>query len=470
LFVICAAAFAQNPSVPTLKTVVKGGTTTNVYTYRNENGRTVRVLEYYENRNGSFGHSDSTYDDQGNVSFNVQTDCGKKGDCSIKEQRYNYSDNELQTLDERVTTFKPDGKMEIFSFTKQVDDDDTSTVNGMCTDARGRKFYDFTEKNYVDEENNNVSLRTVNYWNNVTELINTTTYPNKTKVRSQSTFDQYDNQTRAEYTEYGANGKESYSSLAYFTYNDDGTMIAERVLSDAQKGTQLVYTELRENDGMLGTSTGHLMNKNGEILADFSMEETINEDGSVYKVQTYVYPNGRVDMISETKDAFGNLTVNKMLDFKAAGEPDENMTDSEWDSFISWILANSVNDQGEIDEETLRYFDEISDVWGEYSEELDTDWSKDVADDLDMILDTRSEEDSEDSETPEEDSKDSETPEEDSKDSETPEEDSKDSETPEEDNSNVSEPRSEDDGDSDDDGSDDDGSDDDDSDDDDSDD
>ncbi len=462
LFVICAAVFAQSPSIPTVKTVSKGGTTTNVYTYRDQNGQVARVLEYYESKNGSFGHRDSSYDDQGNVSFSVQTDCAKKGDCTIKEQTYKYSDDGLQTLDERMTTFKPNGKMEIFSFTKQENDDYTSTTDGMCTDGIGRKFYDFTERTYTDEEDNKVSVRTVNYRNDTTDLITTTTYPNKTKVRAQSTFDQYDNQTRSEYTEFDANGKESYSSLAYFTYNSDGSVIAERVLSDAKKGTQLVYTEVRENDGMLGTSSGQLLNNKGEKLADFSMEETINEDGSVYKVQTYVYPNGRVDMISETKDAYGNLTVNKMLNFKAAGEPGESITDSEWDSFISWILANSVNDKGEIDEETLRYLEEISAAWGEKSDEIDEARSEDIAEELDEILDDRDEDNTEVSETPDGDNTEvSETPDGDNSEvSETPDGDSsEDSETPDEDNSG-SDNSSMDNGRSDDGGSDDGGSDD----------
>ena len=109
----------------------------------------------------------------------------------------------------------------------------------------------------------------------------------------------------------------------------------------------------------------------------------MTEDGSEVQVDTYIYPNGRVDIISKTVDADENITIRKQLDFKAAGgETGETPDDIDYDELYNWPREKSTNDIDEPDDELIRYFEDISDIWGESFDGDTDDRTDEVNDDL----------------------------------------------------------------------------------------
>ena len=266
-------------------------------------------------------------------------------------------------------------------------------MTGMETDGFGRKIGDFKEESYKDAQNNDAIRRTVYNPDKTVNVIHTTKKPNGTKIVSESLFDENDLELQTTYIELDKEGNEVYSTGVNYSYYEDGSVRSENIIVDRQKGTQLHYFEDWQNEyDTTTTAEGELLDKDGKKLADYSFEKTFFGDGSVVRVDTFIYPNGRVDLISKKVDAEGNITVNKQLDFKAAGEPEEENAGSEWDDLYDWFLNIEADGLDEIDEETLRYFEEISDVWGENIVETGDGRGNGLNEELDEVLDDRGEE------------------------------------------------------------------------------
>ena len=131
LTIFCSAAFAQYGYViPTLQTVRRDGSTVNVYTYRDVNGNKLRETEYYVNDDGSYGNFDVYYGSQGLAGFTVRTDY-KNGVCTMSEQSISYSANGLATVNSRETTFNPDGKVNVLTYTTQELEKDKQNVKAV---------------------------------------------------------------------------------------------------------------------------------------------------------------------------------------------------------------------------------------------------------------------------------------------------------------------------------------------------
>ena len=393
LTVFCPAALAQyGYGIPTLETVRRDGSTVNVYTYRDVYGNKIRETEYYVNDDGSYGNLDVYYGSQGLISFKVQTDY-KNGVCTVTEQSTSYSADGSASVNTRKTTFSPDGKVDVLTYNIRELEDDVTVMTGMETDGFGRKIGDFKEESYKDAQNNDAIRRTVYNPDKTVNVIHTTKKPNGTKIVSESLFDENDLELQTTYIELDKEGNEVYSTGVNYSYYEDGSVRSENIIVDRQKGTQLHYFEDWQNEyDTTTTAEGELLDKDGKKLADYSFEKTFFGDGSVVRVDTFIYPNGRVDLISKKVDAEGNITVNKQLDFKAAGEPEEENAGSEWDDLYDWFLNIEADGLDEIDEETLRYFEEISDVWGENIVETGDGRGNGLNEELDEVLDDRGEE------------------------------------------------------------------------------
>ena len=387
LTVFCSAAFAQYGYViPTLETVRREGSTVNVYTYRDGNGNKVRETEYYVNDDGSYGNLDVYYDSQGFASFAVRTDY-KNGVCTMSEQSTSYSADGLATVNSRETTFNPDGKVNVLTYTTQEMEKDKTVTTGMETDGFGRKVGDFKEERWKDADNNDISRRTVYNPDKTVNITHRTENRDGTEIRMEGTYDENDKQLQSSYIELDKEGNEVYSEGVNYSYSGDGSVRSENIIVDRQKGTQLHYFEDWQESGSISTAEGELLDIDGKKLADYSFEKTLFGDGSEVRVDTYIYPNGRVDIISKTVDADGNITVKKQLNFKAAGEPDEADAESELDDFYDWIMIRQSDGPDEIDEETLRYFEEVSDVWGENIVETGDDRDNEFLEELDEVFD-----------------------------------------------------------------------------------
>ena len=394
LTIFCSAAFAQYGYViPTLETVRRAGSTVNVYTYRDANGNKIRETEYYVNDDGSYGNLDVYYGSQGLISFKVQTDY-KNGVCTMTEQSTSYSADGSANVNTRETTFNPDGKVDVLTFNIRELENDATVITGMKTDGFGRKVGDFKEESYKDADNNDVVRRTVYNPDKTVNIIHTTKNPDGTKVRMESIFDENDKVLHSSYNELDKEGNEVYSEAVNYSHSEDGSVRTENFIVDRLKGTQLHYFEDWHEFGSTSTAEGELLDKDGKKLADYSFENTFSGDGSEVRVDTFIYPNGRVDIISKTVDANGKITINKQLDFKAAGEPDEEAAASELDGFYDWALIHQSDGIDEIDEETLRYFEEISDVWGENIVETGDVRGDGLNKELNEVLDNREEENS----------------------------------------------------------------------------
>lgn len=392
LTIFCPAALAQYGYViPTLQTVRRDGSTVNVYTYRDVNGNKIRETEYYVNDDGSYGNLDVYYGSQGFISFKVQTDY-KNGVCTMSEQSTSYSADGSALVNTRKTTFSPDGKVDVLTYKTQELENDTTVITGMETDGFGRKIGDFKEEHYKDAKNNDAIRRTVYNPDKTVNIINTTKKSDGTKVRMEGIFDEKDNQLQSSYIELDKEGNEVYSEGVNYSYSEDGSVRSENIIVDRLKGTQLHYFEDWQEFGSTSTAEGEVLDKDGKKLADYSFEKTLFGDESEVKVETYIYPNGRVDIISKTVDADGNITVNKQLDFKAGGEPDKENVGSELEDFYDWVLIHQPDGLDEIDEETLRYFEELGDIWGENIVETGDGPSSGLNEELDEVLDVPGEE------------------------------------------------------------------------------
>ena len=367
LTVFCSAAFAQyGYAVPTLETVRREGSTANVYTYRDANGNKIREIEYYVNDDGSYGNIDVYYGSGGLTGFRVKTDY-QNGVCTISEQSMSYSSGNLETVNARETTFSPDGKVNVLTYNSRDLENKTTVITGMETDGFGRKVGDFMEERWMDADNNDISRRTVYNPDKTVNITHRTENRDGSEIRMEWTFDENDRELHSSYTEFDTKGKEAYYEGANNAYNKDGSVNSEIVIINYQKGTQLHFDEMSDASGSMATAKGEMLDKDGKKLADYSSEKTWDKDGSETSVDTYIYPNGRVDIISKTVDADGKITVNKQLDFKAAGEKTGESEDTEPgpDSFDKWY-ENEKNENIEApDDELMRYFEEINDVWGE---------------------------------------------------------------------------------------------------------
>ena len=393
LTIFWSAAFAQyGYGIPTLETVRRDGSTVNVYTYRDGNGNKIRETEYYVNDDGSYGNLDVYYGSQGFISFKVQTDY-KNGVCTMTEQSTSYSADGSASVNTRKTTFSPDGKVDVLTYNLQELENDVTVITGMETDGFGRKIGDFKEESYKDAQNNDAIRRTVYNPDKTVNVLHTTKKPNGTKIVTESIFDENDQELQTTYIELDKEGNEVYSTGVNYSYYEDGSVRSENIIVDRQKGTQLHYFEDWQNEyDTTTTAEGELLDKDGKKLADYSFEKTFFRDGSVVRVDTFIYPNGRVDLISKKVDANGNITVNKQLDFKAAGEPGEEAVGSDLDDLYDWFLSRETDGLGEIDEETLRYFEGISDVWGDNIVETGDGRDNGLNEELDEVLDNRGEE------------------------------------------------------------------------------
>ena len=367
LTVFCSAAIAQyGYAVPTLETVRKDGYTANVYTYRDGNGKTIRTIEYYVNDDGSYGNRDVYYGNNG-VHFRVQTDY-KNGVCTVAEQSTSYSENDLATVNTRETTFNPDGNVNVLTYTLQELGNENKVVNGMETDGQGRKICDFKEEYYKDAQNNQASRRTVYNPNKTVEVIHTTEKQDGSEIRNEWIYDENGKTLYSLYVDQDANGKEVHNEAVKYTYGENGLVTAETLIVDGETDTQLSYIEKWQEDETSSTATGELQDKKGNKLADYSFEKTWGKNEPEVTVATFIYPDGRVDIITKTEGVDGTLSIQKQLDFKAYGEKAEETPDDdfEYENFFNWDQDESA----EADEELIRYFEEISDIW---AEEIDED-------------------------------------------------------------------------------------------------
>lgn len=362
----CSAAFAQyGYTVPTLETVRRGESTVNVYTYRDSNGRPFRTLEYYVNDGGGYGNKDSYYDNQGRLTFKLENEFEKNGEHTVSEERISYSEDDRQFSNSRTTTFKPDGTQRILTYTSQETENNTLEKNGMLTDGRGAKIYDFKDVNYKDKDRNLVLESTVYYPDKSVHHINEVFKTDDTKIREERTFDADGRNTYFQLINFDANEEETSSETSYYKYKD-GQVIAEKLLIDAAEGRMLSFTEKNDEYGSTAIGDGKLLDLEKNELADYHTETTTNKDGSEYRVDTYVYPNGKVDLVSRTMDANGKINIRTQLDFKAAGENAEETSDddSEYKNFYNLTRYEWESDDNEPDDELIGYFEEINDVWG----------------------------------------------------------------------------------------------------------
>ena len=388
LTVFCSAAIAQyGYAVPTLETVRKDGYTANVYTYRDGNGKTIRTIEYYVNDDGSYGNRDVYYGNNG-VHFRVQTDF-KNGVCTVAEQSTSYSENDLATVNTRETTFNPDGNVNVLTYTLQELGNENKVVNGMETDGQGRKICDFKEEYYKDAQNNQASRRTVYHPDKTVEVIHITEKQDGSEIRKEWIFDENDKELYSWYVEQDAEGKEVHNEAVKYTYGENGMVNAETLIVDGETDTQLSYIEKWQEDETSSTATGELQDKNGKKLADYSFEKTWGKDESEVTVATFIYPDGKVDIISKTEDADGNLSIRKQLDFKAYGEKTEETPDddSAYENFYNWSQNELTEDNDGPDEELIRYFEKINDVWSENIDEDSDDRAEEFAEDPEPVLD-----------------------------------------------------------------------------------
>ena len=392
LTVFCSAAFAKDGyAVPTLETVHRDGSTANVYTYRDANGNKIRETEFYVNDDGSYGNLDVYYGSGGLTSFRVRTDY-KNGVCTVSEQSTSYSADGSATINSRETTFNPDGNVNVLTYTTQELENDKTVTTGMETDGMGRKIGDFMEERWKDTDNNDISRRTVYNPDKTVNITHRTENRDGTEIRMERTYDENDRELDFSYIELDKEGNEVYFEGGNSSYIGDGNVRSENIIVDRLKGTQLHYFEEWHEFGSTSTAEGELLDKDGKKLADYSFEQTMSDDGSEVRVDTFIYPNGRVDIISKTVDADGNITINKQLDFKAAGEPEKEDVGSDLDDLYDWLLSREADGLAEIDEETLRYFEELGDVWGENIVETGDGLGSGLNEELDEVLDDWGEE------------------------------------------------------------------------------
>ena len=387
LTVFCPAALAQYGYViPTLQTVRRDGSTVNVYTYRDVYGNKIRETEYYVNDDGSYGNLDVYFGSQGLAGFTVRTDY-KNGVCTMSEQSTSYSADGSAIVNSRETTFSPDGKVNVLTYNTRELENKTTVITGMETDGFGRKVGDFMEERWKDADNNDISRRTVYNPDKTVNITHRTENRDGTEIRMERTYDENDRELDFSYIELDKEGNEVYFEGGNSSYIGDGNVRSENIIVDRLKGTQLHYFEEWHEFGSTSTAEGELLDKDGKKLADYSFEKTMSGDGSEVRVDTYIYPNGKVDIISKTVDADGNITINKQLDFKAAGEPEKEDAGSDLDDLYDWLLSREVDGLAEIDEETLRYFEELGDVWGENIVETGDGPSSGLNEELDEVLD-----------------------------------------------------------------------------------
>ena len=392
LTIFCSAAFAQYGYViPTLQTVRRDGSTVNVYTYRDVNGNKLRETEYYVNDDGSYGNFDVYYGSQGLAGFTVRTDY-KNGVCTMSEQSISYSANGLATVNSRETTFNPDGKVNVLTYTTQELEKDKTVTTGMETDGFGRKIGDFKEERYKDTDNDEVTVRTVYNPDKTVEITATTEKKNGSKIHKESIFDENDREVYSLYIEYDNKEKAVYTEAAKLSYGEGGQVSSENLIVYGPEGKQLRFIEKWNESDTMSTAEGELLDKDGKKLANYSFEKTWFADESEISVETYIYPNGRVDIISKKVDEKGNITINKQLNFKAAGETEEEAAGSELDGFYDWVLIHQPDGFDKIDEETLRYFEQISDIWGENIAEVSDGRDKKINEEPDVVPDNRGEE------------------------------------------------------------------------------
>ena len=371
LTVFCSTAFAQyGYAVPTLETVRREGSTANVYTYRDANGNKIREIEYYVNDDGSYGNIDVYYGSGGLASFRVKTDY-QNGVCTMSEQSISYSSDNLETVNARETTFNPGGKVDVMTYTTQ-DLGNKTVTNGMETDGTGRKIGDFMEERWKDEDNNDISRRTVYNPDKTVSVTHRTENPDGTEIRMELTYDENDRKLHFSYTEFDDDMKEVYYEGVNYDYDKNGDVNSENVIINYEKGTQLHFNEKSDAAGSMATAEGQMLDKDGNKLADYSSEKTWEKDGSGTSVDTYIYPNGRVDIISKKVDADGKATVNKQLDFKAAGEETGETEDTEYgpDSFDKWYENEKDENIEAPDDELISYFKKINGVWEEVPAEV----------------------------------------------------------------------------------------------------
>ena len=389
LTVFCPAALAQYGYViPTLQTVRRDGSTVNVYTYRDVYGNKIRETEYYVNDDGSYGNLDVYFGSQGLAGFTVRTDY-KNGVCTMSEQSTSYSADGSATVNSRETTFNPDGKVNVLTYNTRELENKTTVITGMETDGFGRKVGDFMEERWKDADNNDISRRTVYNPDKTVNITHRTENRDGTEIRMERTYDENDRELDFSYIELDKEGNEVYFEGGNSSYIGDGNVRSENIIVDRLKGTQLHYFEEWHEFGSTSTAEGELLDKDGKKLADYSFEKTMSGDGSEVRVDTYIYPNGKVDIISKTVDADGNITINKQLDFKAAGEetgetPDD---DIDYDALYNFSREKLTNDNDEPDDEVIRYFEDISDVWGENIVETGDGLGSVLNEELDEVLD-----------------------------------------------------------------------------------
>ena len=388
LTVFCSAAFAQyGYAVPTLETVRRDGSTANVYTYRDANGNKIRETEFYVNDDGSYGNLDVYYGSGGLTSFRVRTDY-KNGVCTVSEQSTSYSADGSATINSRETTFNPDGNVNVLTYTTQELENDKTVTTGMETDGMGRKIGDFMEERWKDTDNNDISRRTVYNPDKTVNITHRTENRDGTEIRMERTYDENDREIYSLYIEYDNEDEAVYTEAAKISYGEGGQVSSENLIVFGPEGKQLRFIEKWNESDTTSTAEGELLDKDGNKLADYSFERTVTEDGSEVQVDTYIYPNGRVDIISKTVDADENITIRKQLDFKAAGgETGETPDDIDYDELYNWPREKSTNDIDEPDDELIRYFEDISDIWGESFDGDTDDRTDEVNDDLNEDFD-----------------------------------------------------------------------------------
>ena len=392
LTVFCPAALAQYGYViPTLQTVRRDGSTVNVYTYRDVYGNKIRETEYYVNDDGSYGNLDVYFGSQGLAGFTVRTDY-KNGVCTMSEQSTSYSADGSAIVNSRETTFNPDGKVNVLTYNTRELENKTTVITGMETDGFGRKVGDFMEERWKDADNNDISRRTVYNPDKTVNITHRTENRDGTEIRIERTYDENDRELDFSYIELDKEGNEVYFEGGNSSYSGDGNVRSENIIVDRLKGTQLHYFEDWHEFGSTSTAEGELLDKDGKKLANYSFEKTWFADESEINVETYIYPNGRVDIISKKVDEKGNITINKQLNFKAAGETEEEAAGSELDGFYDWVLIHQPDGFDKIDEETLRYFEQISDIWGENIAEVSDGRDKKINVEPDVVPDNRGEE------------------------------------------------------------------------------
>ena len=262
----------------------------------------------------------------------------------------------------------------------------------METDGFGRKIGDFKEERYKDTDNDEVTVRTVYNPDKTVEITATTEKKNGSKIHKESIFDENDREVYSLYIEYDNKEEAVYTEAAKLSYGKGGQVSSENLIVYGPEGKQLRFIEKWNESDTMSTAEGELLDKDGKKLANYSFEKTWFADESEISVETYIYPNGRVDIISKIVDEKGNITINKQLNFKAAGETEEEAAGSELDGFYDWVLIHQPDGFDKIDEETLRYFEQISDIWGENIAEVSDGRDKKINEEPDVVPDNRGEE------------------------------------------------------------------------------